>query len=156
MNRCERESEVVAALRAGSWTDALSSHVSSCASCAETERVARALLESAAALGSELPSPDAMWRQGQARMQAIALKRATRPLIVMRTLSLACMAAFAAWTGWEFWRFPAGYLHGMDNWMAAGTPSIEAGVAVAVSLIAVGAGYLLHAGRHDGDVMPSA
>jgi hypothetical protein len=161
MNRCERESEVVAALRAGSWTDELSRHVLDCPGCAETEHVARPLLGSAAAMhaGHEPAAADLVWRQAQARMREMALKRATRPLIVMRRVSAAAVALFGLWAVRAFWGLLAGNLQAMDGWgwAAAGSASTE-GIGVATALLLIGAGSLclLYVGRRNGGAMPSA
>jgi hypothetical protein len=158
MKRCERESEVTAALRAGLWTEELRGHLRSCASCAETERVASALLLSAAAMGElhELPAADLVWRRARVGMQEEALKRAMRPLIFMRRVSFGCVAGFAVWVAWELWRSGfSGYrqfLPGM-NFVATGAAGV--GVAIALLLMGVGSWYLLHASRQSG-IMPSA
>jgi hypothetical protein len=157
MKRCERESEVAAAMRAGLWTEELRDHLRSCASCSETERVASALLLSAAAMGErhEPPAADLVWRRARARMQEEALKRAMRPLIFMRRVSFGFIAVFAVWVGWELWRSGfSGYrvfLPGMD-FMATGAAGV--GVAIALLSIAAGSWWLLR-GRKQSGIMPS-
>jgi hypothetical protein len=146
-SRCECEREVVGALRAGLWTAELNGHVESCVSCRETKRVAESLLHYAASLRTE-PEPtavDQIWRRAQAQRQAMILKRATRPLIFMRVLSLSCVVTFAAWLlhGFSLFNYRE-VLHGV----ALG--SILPGLAAAVLCIAVGAFYLLHEGKQQG------
>lgn len=158
MKRCERESEIAAGVRAGAWTDELRSHLRSCASCAETERVASALLRSAAAIWAqdEPPIADLVWRRAKVRMQEEALVRAMRPLIFMRRVSLGCVAVFAVWVAWELRSSGfSGYrqfLPGM-NFVATGAAGV--GVAIALLLMGVGSWCLLHTSKQSG-IMPSA
>jgi hypothetical protein len=149
-NRCEREIEVVDALRSGVWNAELSGHVGSCAVCAETKRVAGSLLQYASVLKveSEPAMANRIWRRAQAQRQEMILKRATRPLIFMRTISLGCVAAFAAWLLRGFSH--PGYGELLRGWDLVGAPAL--GATVAVLCIAVGAGYLLHEGKRSGEV----
>jgi hypothetical protein len=139
--------EVVGALRTGLWSAQLSSHVESCASCRETRLVAESLLHYAASLRVEQEpgAADQIWRRAQMERQAMVLKRATRPLIFMRGLSLGCVVAFAAWLLHGFSRFDyREVFHGVP------LGGILPGLAVAVLCIAVGAFYLLHEGKQRG------
>lgn len=141
--RCERETEVVGALRARSWTAELGGHVRDCALCAETRLVTKRLLESAERLraGYEPLAAGRIWRQAQARRQEMALKRATRPLMFMRGLSLACIISSAAWFLHSFWHMADGKL--MRGWTTPGIESATMGAAIAMACIAAGAWYLL-------------
>ena len=101
MNRtwCERESDVVEALRSGSISDELREHVWSCAICAEAQPVAKMLLQTASVLHrqGEPQAAGLVWRRAQAQKRELALKRAARPLIFMRALSGAYAVLFTAW-----------------------------------------------------------
>ncbi|HEV2710396.1 MAG TPA: hypothetical protein VGU67_09305 [Edaphobacter sp.] len=146
MNRsqCEREMDAVRALRTGLWSAELSSHVESCASCREAKAVAERLLHYAASLQVEQvpPAVDPIWRRAQAERQAMILKRATRPLIFMRVLSLGCVVAFAVWLVQGLLRFDLREaLHGVA------LRGILPGLAIAVVCIAGGAFYLLYEGK---------
>jgi hypothetical protein len=149
-NRCERGTEVADALRTDAWTPELDAHLRACAVCAETRLVAGSLLRSAAALRAEIEPPAAgpVWRQAQARRQEMALRRATRPLIFMRVVSIICVIAFAAWFLRSFWRFADLGLIG--GWGAMTAQTAASGAAIAIACIAAGAWYLLHEGRQDG------
>jgi hypothetical protein len=139
--------EAMRALRTGLWSAELSSHVENCASCREAKVVAESLLHYAASLqGKQVPGAvDQIWRRAQAERQAMILKRATRPLIFMRVLSLGCVVAFAVWLVQGLSRFDLReVLHGV----ALG--GILPGLAVAVLCIAGGAFYLLHEGKRRG------
>jgi hypothetical protein len=141
--RCEREMEVVGAMRTGTWTADLGSHVRDCAICAETRLVAERLLESAEVLrtGHDPIAADRIWQQAQARRQEVALQRAAAPLIFMHRLSLACVIAFATWLLHSFWHMADGKL--MRGWTLPGIETATMGAAIAVVSIAVGAWYLL-------------
>ncbi|WP_348267589.1 hypothetical protein [Edaphobacter sp. DSM 109919] len=149
MNRsgCECEREVVDALRTGLWTADLNGHIESCDSCRETKRVAESLLHYAASLRVEqVPAAaDEIWRRAQMERQAMILKRATRPLIFMRLLSLGCVVAFAAWLLHGLSRFD--YREILHGWALG---DILPGVAIAVLCIAAGAFYMLHEGKQQG------
>jgi hypothetical protein len=145
-SRCESEKGVLRALRTGLWSAELSSHAKSCASCRETRAVAGALLHYAASLPVE-HAPGAsgeIWRRAQTERQAMILKRATRPLIVMRLLSLGCVAVFAVWLMQGLSRFD---LRRMVHGVALGGILPNVGLGVGVLCIAAGAFYLLHEGR---------
>jgi len=141
--RCEREAEVVGALRTGTWPAELGGHVRDCAICAETRLVAERLLESAEGLraGYDPLAADRIWRQAQAHRQEVALQRAGAPLIFMRRVSLACVIAFAVWLLHSFWHMADGKL--MRGWTLPGIETATMGAAIAVVSIAVGVWYLL-------------
>lgn len=149
MNRsgCECEREVVDALRTGLWTAKLNGHVESCDLCRETRRVAESLLHYAASLQVEQVPAAAgeIWRRAQMERQAMILKRATRPLIFMRLLSLGCVAVFAAWLLHGLSRL--GYREILHGWAFG---DILPGVAIAVLCIAAGAFYMLHERKQQG------
>lgn len=154
-DRCEWEIEVVDALRTGTWTAELDGHLRTCAICAETRLVAGSLLRSAAALRMQQePLPAAqVWRRAQARKQEMALRRATRPLIFMRAVSVVCVIAFAAWLLHSFWHFADRGL--ISGWGAMAAQTAVAGAAIAVACIAVGAWYLLHEGKQQNGAISS-
>lgn len=153
--RCEREAEVVSALRAGALSDELSSHVLGCASCAETERVAEALLGSAAGMRAQLepPAAEVVWRRAQVRSRELALKRAARPLIFMRVLSFVCVAASGVWLLHGFGGLLPDYRAGLGLMTV---PTVSVGLGFAMVSIAVASWYLLREGKGSGGVLPSA
>jgi hypothetical protein len=157
MNRtwCERESDVVEALRRGFFSDELRSHVRSCAICAETQPVAQMLLQTASIVrGEHAPSGAGLvWRRAQARKREIALKRATRPLIFMRGLSVAYVVLSAAWLLHSFWR--SGSMKLISGWNGLQSETAFFGAAIALLAIAIGAWYLLHDSGRSGEGIPS-
>jgi hypothetical protein len=152
---CERESDVVEALRRGFFSDELRSHVRSCSVCAETQPVAQMLLQTASIVrGEHAPSGAGLvWRRAQARKREIALKRATRPLIVMRCLSVAYVVLSAVWLLHFFWR--SGSMKLISGWNGFQSETAVFGVAIAVLAIAIGAWYLLHDSGRSGEGIPS-
>jgi hypothetical protein len=158
MNRtwCERESDVVEAMRRGCFSDELRGHVGSCSICAETQPVAQMLLQSASLLGGEDAAPGAgvVWQRAQARKREIALKRAARPLIFMRAMSVVYLVLVAAWVLHSFWR--SGSMERISGWRGLQDETAWVGVAIAALAIAVGAWYLLRDGGRGGEVLPSA
>jgi hypothetical protein len=157
MNRtwCERESDVVEALRRGFFSDELRGHVRSCSICAETQPVAKMLLQTASILrGEHAPSAAGLvWRRAQARKREIALKRATRPLIFMRCLSVAYVVVSAAWLLHSFWR--SGSMKLISGWSVFQSETAYLGAAIAVLSIAIGAWYLIYDSGRSGEGIPS-
>jgi hypothetical protein len=156
MNRilCERESDVVEALRRDFFSDELRGHVRSCSICAETQAVAQ-MLQTASRLHVEYEPSAAglVWRRAQARKNEIALKRATRPLIVMRAMSVVYVVFSAAWLLHYFWR--SGSMESISGWNVLQSETAWFGVAIAVLAMAIGAWYLLRDGGRSGEGIPS-
>jgi hypothetical protein len=156
MNRilCKRESDVVEALRRDSFSDELRGHVRSCSICAETQVVAQ-MLQTASRLHVEYEPSAAglVWRRAQARKKEIALKRATRPLIVMRAMSIVYVVFSAAWLLHCFWR--PGSMGSISGWNVLPIETVFADVAIAVLAMAIGAWYLLRDGGRLGEGIPS-
>jgi hypothetical protein len=156
MNRmwCERESDVVEALRRDSFSDELRGHVRSCSICAETQAVAQ-MLQTASRLHVEHEpfAAGLVWRRAQVRKNEIALKRATRPLIVMRAVSIVYVVFSAAWLLHYFWR--PGSMGSISGWNVLPIETVFADVAIAVLAMAIGAWYLLRDGGRLGEGIPS-
>jgi hypothetical protein len=81
------------------------------------------------------------------------LKRATRPLIVMRILSAVYVVLCAAWALHSFWRPVSMEL--MSGWNAFRGGAVGFGAAIALLAIANGAWYLLYDGRRSDTGIPS-
>ena len=103
---CERESDVVQGLRTGQLSSELRSHVLGCSICTETQGVARSMLRVAAVVKEENEPIAAglVWRRVEKQRKEIALKRAARPLIFMRALSVVCVVLSVAWGVRYLWR----------------------------------------------------
>jgi hypothetical protein len=157
MNRrwCERESDAVQALRTGLLSAELSSHVLSCAICAEAQAVAQVMLRAASLRGAEheLPAADLVWRRAEARRKEVALKRATCPLIFMRVLSAVYAALSVAWFLHYLWRI--GFVELFSGWTVLQSEATCFAAAIAVLSIVIGAGYLLRDSRGSAEGVPS-
>jgi hypothetical protein len=144
---CEREADVVRSLRAGSLPVELRDHVLSCVVCAEARSAAGVMLQTASLLRVEdgVPAAGLVWSRAQVRKREMDLKRATRPLIVMRVLSVVYVVLCAGWAVHSFWRPVVMDLASGLNAFRSGTVGL--GVAIALLAIAIGAWYLLYDGR---------
>jgi hypothetical protein len=114
--------------------------------------VAGSLLRYAAGLQLEAGGAEAIWRRAQAERQAMALKRATRPLIFMRGLSAGCVVALALWLlrGVSRMGYSSGYHGWMQGWAGAGVETAAVGVGIAMGCIGVGALYMLREDKRRG------
>jgi hypothetical protein len=144
--RCERESEVVRALRAGGLSFELRDHVLKCTICAETQTAAGLMLEAASLLRAEdgPSSAGLIWRRAEVRKKEIAVKCATRPLIVMRFLGVVYAVLCGAWFLRYVWR---SNLVRLPDWDVSGSEKAYMASLIALVTIAVGAWYMLHDSR---------
>jgi len=148
---CERESDVVQGLRTGQLSSELRSHVLGCSICTETQGVARSMLRVAAVVKEENEPIAAglVWRRVEKQRKEIALKRAARPLIFMRALSVVCVVLSVAWGVRYLWRSVFfGVFSGRNDLL---NRTVGSAAAIAVLAIAIGAGYLLHDSRRSGE-----
>lgn len=158
MNRswCERESDAVQTVRTGLVSTELRNHVLSCAICAEAQAVAQAMLRINLILHQEheLPTAGLVWRRVEARKKEIILKRATRPLVFMRVLSVAYAVLSAAWFVHFLWR--SGFMGGLSGWNGLLSETAGFAAVIAVLAIVIGAGCLLYDSRRSNQGVPSA
>jgi hypothetical protein len=156
MNRiwCEREGDVVRSLRTGTLSFELRDHVLSCVVCTEALGAAQ-VMQAASLLGVEdgLPSAGLVWSRAQAQKKEIAVKRATRPLIVMRVLSVVYVALCATWFLHYLWR--SDFVELLSGWSVLGDKTACFAVAIAVLAVVIAAGYLLHDGRRSAEGLPT-
>lgn len=104
---CEREQEVLEAIRSGRWRgepdDPLDQHVRACAVCADVLVVARFLQETNQLAASEAPLPDAGTLFWKARLLArrAAAEKAARPVAIAQSVAfcsgLLAVLALAIW-----------------------------------------------------------
>jgi hypothetical protein len=152
---CERESDVVQALRVDSFSDELRGHVGSCSICAETQAVAQMMLQTASRLHVEHgPSvAGVVWRRAQAQKKELALKRAARPLIYVRALSVVYVILIAGWALRYFWR--PGSMELLSGWNVLQNETAYFGIAIAALAVAIGACYLLYDSRRSREILSS-
>jgi len=108
---CDREREVVAALRSGALGPDLLGHVATCTVCGEVVAVTTFLQEESR-LARESPLPDAsfIWRKAQLRARHEALTNATRPIRVFTNLAYVAAAVVALWL--------VVYVAGLPAWLS--------------------------------------
>ncbi len=147
--RCERESDTVKALLTGLVSSELKEHIARCGVCAETAAAAQVVLATAASLRVEDGSAAGMiWRRAEARKKEIALERATRPLVVMRFLSVVYVVLAGAWFLRYVWRSSSARL--LPEWNVMGSETAAIAALIALAAIAIGALYMLHDSRRSG------
>ena len=167
-NYCEKELELLAALRAGTLNAELLGHAGSCPACLEVVLVAEFLREEGRCLDRQLtPSnPAAIWRKAQARAREKALVKATLPIRIARTCAYAVAVLAAPWivlelAGRPSWLPDLGLRHLIStclasvnsgsialthvdaNWMAALTGTMLVGITATFLGIALSSWYML-------------
>jgi hypothetical protein len=98
MNRfyCEKEMEIVEALRGGALNVELARHASSCAICADT-LAASEFLQNARRAVHVLLDPDFLWWKAHLASKQMAVERATRSIDLVRKVSYLGAAAAGLW-----------------------------------------------------------
>ena len=79
---CSHEQAIVTAVQTATWTDALRSHLSSCAGCQETVQIAGVMHSLAASENNSRPLPDAkvIWLKAQLAQRRSSAAEALRPV----------------------------------------------------------------------------
>src|SRR5215831_8809951 len=98
MNRfyCEKEAEIIEALRGGTWNFELARHASSCAICADTLAVSEFLQTERRAVHVLLDS-DFLWWKAHFASKQMAVERATRSIVLVRKVSYLGVAVVGLW-----------------------------------------------------------
>ena len=91
---CDKEREIIEALRCGSLSAELQRHASNCAICSDTVAVSE-FLQSDVAEAPELPNSDYIWWMGQLASKQMAVERATRSIAQVRRVSYLGITAGA-------------------------------------------------------------
>lgn len=107
---CEREGEIIQALRGGALGGELEKHVATCAICADTlaaseflQADTRASQADASAIEVDhrpapvLPDSDFLWWKAQLARKEMAVERATRSIALVRKISYLGVAAAGLW-----------------------------------------------------------
>ncbi|HLW78691.1 MAG TPA: hypothetical protein VKU44_03740 [Terriglobia bacterium] len=109
LRHCEREPEVIEAVRSGRWPDAagdsLRRHVQDCTVCADAALVAGYLAQESASAVTQpaLPHPGLVWWRAQIMARRDAAERAAQPIALAQRAALAvslAVALVAALLGW--------------------------------------------------------
>lgn len=98
MNRshCEREAEILEALRLCGLGPELATHAARCAICADTLAVSE-FLQADNRPAITLPDSDFLWWRAQLARKQIAVERATRSIALVKKLSYFGVAAAGLW-----------------------------------------------------------
>lgn len=107
---CEKEAEIIQALRCGALDAELKSHVASCATCADTLAVSEFLQAGGRATQADaratlpdhspapvLPDSDFLWWKAQLARKQMAVERATRSIALVKKVSYFGAAAAGLW-----------------------------------------------------------
>ena len=93
---CDKEQEIIEALRCGTFGAELQGHASCCAICSDIVAVSE-FLQSELVAPLVLPSPDYVWWKGQLVSKQMAVERATRSIALVEKFSYLGMSAVAGW-----------------------------------------------------------
>jgi hypothetical protein len=153
---CEREADVVRSLRTGTLPAELRDHVVNCVVCAEARTASGIMLRAASQLRveDELPAAGVVWSRAQALRREIGLKRAARPLMVMKVLSIVYGVVCAGWALRFVWRFLS--LELSSGWGGFWNVTAGSGAVIVLLAIAMGTWFLLADGRRSDADIPSS
>ena len=131
MTMCDREQELLTALRSGNWTPDLRAHFAACDSCAELAITADFMHQAAATLHTHVPPAGLVWWKSQLRARRDAAHAAARPVLIAERA-----AAIVALLG----------AIGAMAWLSAdSTPAALAGIIALALITTAAAGALLFA-----------
>lgn len=131
MTMCDREQELLHALRSGDWTPALRAHFAACESCAETAVTAEFMNQAAVTVDSPVPPAGLVWWKAQLRARREDAAAAARPVVVAERAVAVLALLGAVWA---------------VAWLSAGsTPAAIAGVIALALITTAAAGALLFA-----------
>jgi hypothetical protein len=93
---CEKEKEIITAMRAGTLDAELGTHASKCPVCSETVAVSE-FLQAGGTAEPVLPDSDFIWWKGQFAAKQMALERATRSIVLVRKIAYLSVSATVLW-----------------------------------------------------------
>ena len=135
--QCDREPDVVAAVRSGRWSSAwgeeIRRHTAACAVCAEVAMAAQEFQREAERAGSDLerpgvglPSAGLVWWKAQLAARRAAERRAAEPILLVERLAYAMGVLAALVAGvWQWPRFTAWLHHSQTLQPTPGFPYLE-------------------------------
>ncbi len=107
---CEKEQQVLGAVRSGRWDDESNSplrlHAASCPACADVALVAQFLHQDIDRAGTQARLPEAglVWWKAQLLARRAAAERATQPIALVERV--ACAWGLLSLLGVAVWRWP--------------------------------------------------
>lgn len=98
MNRlyCEKEAEIIAAMRSRGLSPELEKHAGACDICCGSAAVSK-FLRPQEAVRPFLPDSDFLWWKALLASRQLAVERATRPIVLVRTVACCGFVAAALW-----------------------------------------------------------
>jgi hypothetical protein len=98
MNRlyCEKEAEMIAAMRCGALAPELEKHANTCDICSGIAAVSK-FLQPLAAVAPVLPDSDFLWWKAQLASKQLAVERATRSIVMVRRIAYCGISAAVLW-----------------------------------------------------------
>ena|SRR5438128_6776164 len=93
---CEKEKEIIEALRCGALDTELEEHARVCGICSDTVAVS-GFLQAERTAEAVLPDADFLWWKGQLAGEQMAVERATRSIALVRRISYLCSGGVAVW-----------------------------------------------------------
>jgi len=98
MNRlyCEKEAEIIAAMRSSGLSPELEKHADACDICSGIAAVSR-FLQPQEVLRPVLPDSDFLWWKAQLASRQLAVERATQSIVLVRTVACCGFVAAAMW-----------------------------------------------------------
>ncbi|HEY3442517.1 MAG TPA: hypothetical protein VGK29_17290 [Paludibaculum sp.] len=98
MTICDREHELLNALRSGNWTPELRAHFAICESCADTAITAEFLHQAATTVDPHVPPAGLVWWKAQLRARRESARAAARPIVIAEraTAIVALLGAIGA------------------------------------------------------------
>ena len=93
---CEREAEIIAAMRSGALSPELKKHAEACDICSNTAAVSK-FFEAQAAVRPVLPDSDFLWWKAQLASRQFAVERATRSIVLVRKIAYCPLIAAVLW-----------------------------------------------------------
>lgn len=129
---CEREQDVVRALRTGFWPEGLRAHAGSCDSCGEAMLVAAALLEADAVQPAQVPDAGLIWWKTELRLKREKAEKAMRPVMIAE-LATAAATGVALLVGGA-WLWSTSQASAITIVACLSVLAISAGSAIAVAV----------------------
>src|SRR6516225_7500715 len=93
---CEKETEIIEALRGGTLNAELARHANSCAICADTLAVSE-FLQTDGRAAHVLPDADFLWWKAHLATKQMALQRATRSIDLVRKVTYLGVTVAGLW-----------------------------------------------------------
>ena len=98
MNRlyCEKEAEIIAALRSSGLSPELEKHAGACDICSRLAAVSK-FLRPLEEVRPVLPDSDFLWWKAQLASKQLAVERATRSIVLVRRIAFCVISAAVLW-----------------------------------------------------------